>query len=131
MSKNVVFSYRFFNAKSINIKSSLIEGSSSENFLSITIEVTTFEKHINELCRKSNLKLHALTRSSKFMKTGKKRLIFKVFIIWQFNYCPLVQMHSLHKKLLNVTQEDRNSYFSGLLNLDKSVSIDNEIKDIY
>ena len=52
-----------FNAKSINIKSSVIGGSSSEKFLGIRIDSNfTFEKHINELCKKGNLKLHALTR---------------------------------------------------------------------
>ena len=80
-----------FNAKSINIKSSVIEGSSSEKFLGITNDSTfTFEKHINELCKKGSLKLHALTRCAKFMSTEKRRLIFKAFIISQFNYCPLV-----------------------------------------
>ena len=42
-----------FNAKSINIKSSVTEGSSSEKFLGITIDSNfTFENHINELCKK-------------------------------------------------------------------------------
>ena len=80
-----------FSAKSINIKSSVIEGSSSEKFLGITIDSNfTFEKHINELCKKGNLKLHALTRCAKFMSTEKRRVVFKAFIISQFNYCPLV-----------------------------------------
>ena len=52
-----------FNAKSVKIKSSVIEGSSSEKFIGITIDSNfTFEKHINELCKKGNLKLHALTK---------------------------------------------------------------------
>ena len=52
-----------FNAKPINIKSFVIEGSSSEKFLGTTIDSNfTFEKHINGLCKKWNLKLHALTR---------------------------------------------------------------------
>ena len=93
----------------------------------------TFEKHINELCIKGNLVLHALTRCSKFMSTETRRLIFKSFIISQFNYCPLVWMlhtkqlnngiNSLHERALRVTYQDRNSTFSELLNLDKSVSI--------
>ena len=63
----------------------------------------------------------------------KDRLIFKAFIISQFSYCPLVWMfhtkqlnnriNSLHKKALRVKNQDRNSSFSELLNLDKSVSI--------
>ena len=93
----------------------------------------TFEKHINELCIKGNLVLHALTRCSKFTSTEARRLIFKSFIISQFNYCPLVWMlhtkqlnngiNSLHERALRVTYQDRNSTFSELLNLDKSVSI--------
>ena len=67
------------------------------------------------------------------MSTEKRRLIFKAFIISQFNYCPLVWMfhtkqlnnriNSLHEKTLRVTYQDRNSSFSELLNLVKSVSI--------
>ena len=50
-----------FNLKCINIKNSSIEGSSSEKFLGVTVDSTvTFEKHINELCKKGNQKLHAL-----------------------------------------------------------------------
>ena len=67
------------------------------------------------------------------MSTEKRRLIFKAFIILQFNYCPLVWMfhtqqlnnriNSLNEKALRVAYQDRNSSFSELLNLDKSVSI--------
>ena len=61
-----------FNGKVINIKSSVIEGSSSEKFLGITIDSNfTFEKHLNELCKKGSLKLHALTRCAKFMSAEK------------------------------------------------------------
>ena len=67
------------------------------------------------------------------MSTEKRRLIIKALIISQFNYCPLLWMfntkllnnriNSLHEKALRVTYQDRNSSFSNLLNLDKSVSI--------
>ena len=67
------------------------------------------------------------------MSTEKRRLVFKAFITSQFNYCPLVRMfdnkqlnnriNSQHEKALRVTYQDRNSSFSELLNLDKSVSI--------
>ena len=117
-----------------NIKSSVIEGSCSENFLGITADSNfTFEKHINELCKKRNLKLHALTRFAKLMSTEKRRLIFKAFIILQFSYFRLVWMfhskqlnnriYSLHEKALRVTYQDRHSSFRELLNLDRSVSI--------
>ena len=90
-----------FNAKSVNIKSSVIEGSSSENILDIIIDANfTFEKHINELCKKGNLKLHALTRCAKFMGTEKRCLIFEAFIISQLNHFPLVWM--FHTKQLRI-----------------------------
>ena len=67
------------------------------------------------------------------MSREKRRLIFKAFIILQFNYCHLVWMfhtkhlnnriNSLHEKALRVTYQDINSSFSELLNLDKFVSI--------
>ena len=59
--------------------------------------------------------------------------IFKAFIISQFSYCPLAWMFhteqlsnrikGLQGKALRLIHQDRNSFFSELLNLDKSVSI--------
>ena len=72
-------------------------------------------------------------RCAKLMSTGKTRLIFKAFIIPQFNCCTLVWMfhtkelnnriNRLHEKALRVTYQDKNSSFTELLNLDKSISI--------
>ena len=63
-----------FNLKSINIKNFSLEGSSSEKFLGVTVDSNfTFEKHINELCKKGNQKLHALARCAKYMSTEKRR----------------------------------------------------------
>ena len=123
-----------FNAKKyISIKSFVIGGSSSEKYLGTTIYSNfTFEKHINEPCKKGNFKLHTLTRCAKFMSMEKRHLIFKAFIIFQFSYWPLVwifhmiqlnnRINSPHEKALRVTYQDRNSSFSELLNLAKSVS---------
>ena len=71
-----------FNTNFNNTKSSVIAVSSSEKFLGITIDSNfTFEKHVNELCKKGNLKLHALTRCAKFMGTEKRGIFLKVIII--------------------------------------------------
>ena len=123
-----------FNLKSINIKNFSIEGSSSEKFLGVTVDSNfTFEKHINELCKKGNQKLHALARCAKYMSTEKRRTLFKAFVVSQFNYCPLVWMfhikelngriNSLHEKALRLIYQNRNLSFEELLKLDKSVSI--------
>ena len=57
-----------FHGKSITVKSSVIEVSSSEKFLALQL-IVIFENHINELCKKENLKLHVLWRCTKFMST--------------------------------------------------------------
>ena len=79
------------------------------------------------------VKSNALTKCDKFMSAEKRRLIFKLFIILQFNYCPLVWMfhtkqinnriNSLREKALRVAYQHRNSSFKEILNLDKSVSV--------
>ena len=123
-----------FNLKSINIKNFSIEGSSSKKCLGVTVDSNfTFEKHINELCKKGNQKLHALARCAKYMSTEKRRTLFNAFVVSQFNYCPLVWMfhtkelngriNSLHEKALRLIYQNRNLSFDELLKLDKSVSI--------
>ena len=72
-------------------------------------------------------------RCAKLMSTGKTRLIFTAFIIPQFSCCTLVwvfhtnqlnnRINRLHEKALRVTYQDKNSSFTELLNLDKSISI--------
>ena len=119
-----------FNLKSINIKNFSIEGSSSEKFLGVTVDSNfTFEKHINELCKKGNQKLHALARCAKYMSTEKRHTLFKAFVVSQFNYCPLLWMfhtrelnsriNSLHEKALRLIYQNRNLSFDELLKLTK------------
>ena len=123
-----------FNLIPINIKNFSIEGSSSEKFIGVTVDSNfTFDKHINELCKKGNQKLHALARCAKYMSSEKRRTLFKAFVVSQFNYCPLVWMfhtkelnsriNSLHEKALRLIYQNRNLSFDELLKLDKSVSI--------
>ena len=87
---------------SINIKSSLpvIKSSNSEKILGIAIDSDfAFGEHINMLCRKASQKLYALSRISQYLSQHKKRILFKTFIMSQFNYCPLVWMR--HRRGLN------------------------------
>ena len=93
----------------------------------------TFAKHIENLCRKINQKLHALARVVNFMTLEKRRLVMKTFVFSQFNYCPLVWMcHSrklnnkinrLQERALRIVYNDKSSTFYQLLEKDKSVTI--------
>ena len=119
---------------SLNVSGSTIESSSCERLLGIFIDSNfTFEYHINRICRKTSQKLQALSRISKHISGDKKHLLFKSFIISQFNYCPIVWMchgrglnnkvNNLHERTLRTVYQDKKSSFETLLKHDKSVSI--------
>ena len=118
----------------ININGSVIKSSNSEKLLGITIDSDfTFEEHINTLCRKASQKLHALSSISQYLSEHKKRILFKTFIMSQFNYCPLVWMchsrglnnkiNNIHKRALKIVYQDKKSNLQVLLQKDNSVSI--------
>ena len=116
------------------IGNELIVNSKSEKLLGITIDnKLNFNEHVSKLCKKVNLKLHALARISNLMSTDKLRIIMKGFIESQFNYCPLVWMfHSralnnkinkLHERALRLVYKDSNLSFQKLLEKDNSFMI--------
>ena len=118
------------NSGSAIIGKETIKNSESVKLLGITIDnKLRFDKHVAIICKKVNLKLHALARISKLMSTNKLRIIMKSFIESQFGYCPLVWMfHSrtlnnkinkLHERALRLVYKDYNLSFGELLIKDK------------
>ena len=123
-----------FQHTSININGSVIKSSNSEKLLGITIDSDfTFEEHINTLCRKASQKLKALSRISQYLSEHKKWILFKTFIMPQFNYCPLAWMchsrglnnkiNNIHKRTLRIVYQDKKSNLQDLLQKDNSMSI--------
>ena len=49
-----------------------------------------FDKHVSNISSKTNRKLSALTRVTKFLPFKKRHILFKDFIESQFKYCPPV-----------------------------------------
>ena len=104
----------------VNIKGSINESSNCEKLLGIYIDINfSFEYHINRICRKVSQKLHALSRIAKYISEDKKRMLFKSFIISQFNYSPIVWMshgrglnnkiNNIHERALRTVYQDRKS----------------------
>ena len=117
-----------------NIDGNVIESERNQVLLGITIDCNlSFNKHINNLCKKASVKLNALARIAGYMDFPKRRLIMKSFITSQFGYCPLIWMfhsralnnkiNSIHERALRITYNDRTSTFEELLNKSNSVSI--------
>ena len=118
----------------VNIKCSIIESSNCEKLLGIYIGSNfSFEYHINRICHKASQKLRALSRIAKYISEDKKFMLFKSFIISQFNYCPIVWMchgrglnnkiNNIHERALRIVYHDKISSFKTLLKRDKSTSI--------
>ena len=118
----------------INSSKAAIESSNCEKLLGIYIDSNfSFEYHINRICRKASQKLHAWSRIAKYISEDKKRMLFKSFIISQFNYCPIVWMchgrglnnkiNNIHERALRIVYHDKISSFKTLLKPGKSISI--------
>ena len=77
----------------------VIESSKQQKLLGVLLNSELkFDKHLDNLCKKTSQKSSALCRVSSYMKTDKKR-IMKAFINSQFGCCPLVCMN--HSRKLN------------------------------
>ena len=87
--------------QTITVENYVIRSNGVEELLGVQLDSNlNFKKHILPLCKKTNRKLHALSRVSKYMILNKHRILIKSFIISQFNYyCPLIWM--IHNRSLN------------------------------
>ena len=75
----------------VTIVNPTIKVSDYENLLGvISDKKLNFAKHVEDLCKKANRKLHALARLSNYMDPVKLKLLMDALIKWQFNYRPLV-----------------------------------------
>ena len=78
------------NRLTANIDGNDIESENNQILLAMTIDSNlSFNKHINNLCKKPSTKLNALARISDYMDLPKRRVIMKSCIISQIGYCPI------------------------------------------
>ena len=123
------------NKPKINVKDSLTSNEIVKLLGEIVDNKLSFEPHFSLVCKKISQKIHALARVSKFISKKKLRFIVKAFILSQFSYCPLVWMcHSrtlnnkinkLHEMALRLVYDDKQSTCEELLNINKSITIQN------
>ena len=76
-----------------NVNGKIIPSSNEVKFLGITIDnQLKFKKHIEEFCKKSSYKLHALRRIRGYLTVENARILAYAFIDSQFKYAPLIWM---------------------------------------
>ena len=117
---------------SLKLGNEIITGKKWVKLLGIKIDnKLDFSEHVSSICRKANLKLHALARVSKFMNKEKLRILARAFI--ESQYCPLIWMfhnrtlnnkiNRLHERTLRLVYNDHESSFEELLLIDNSLTI--------
>ena len=78
---------------SLKTRSITIKDSDEVELLGITIDkALNFKKHIENLCRTAQYKLHALRRIRKYLTLDKAKLLGNAFIDNQFYYAPIIWM---------------------------------------
>ena len=77
----------------LKINSTCVQSSDDVTLLDVTIDKNlTFKKHVDNLVRKAQHKLHALRCIRKFLTIEKAKILENAFIDSQFNYAPLIWM---------------------------------------
>ena len=103
------------------INSISVKESNELILLGITIDnKLVFKKHIENLCRVAQYKLHALTHIRKYVILDKAVLLGNTLIKSQFNYAPLIWMFSrkilyhkiekIHHRALKVIYQCKEPY---------------------
>ena len=118
-----------FKCKNITIKKSV-----SEKLLGVIIDNKfDFTEHFNTVCKKANLKLHALNSISRFLSPEQYVLIINAYLKSLFNYCPLVwmfcyrrimhNMNKIHQQSLRLLLKKYKDDFQDLLRSSGDISI--------
>ena len=110
----------------LKINLTCVQPSDDVTFFGVMIEKNlVFKKHIDNLVRKAQHKLHALRRIRKFFTIEKTKILRHAFIDSQFNYAPLVwifcrknmyyKIEKTHHRTLKVVYGIDDSYSKHLL----------------
>ena len=84
----------------VSISSFDIENTNSQKFLGITIDCKlNFLNHVSNLCEKVDPKVGAMGRIFPLILLNQRKLIIKVILMSQFDYCLLLLIN--HNKTLN------------------------------
>ena len=119
---------------SIYIDGAIIENSNIVKLLGVLIDdKLSFYPHISEISKKANNRIKALLRIRYMLSQSKRDIIFNVFIMSIYNYCPLIWMFccksaqslidKTHFRALKARYSNFSESFDSLLARSKSVKI--------
>ena len=83
--KQIILNVNLYQPASVNVRGSMIKSSNCEKLLEIYIDSSfSFEFHINSICSKASQKLHALSRTAKYICEEKNCMLFVIQIFHNF-----------------------------------------------
>ena len=94
--------------------------------LGVTIDSKlNFSEHISIICKKAARQLNALARIARFLKTDSKMILYKSFVMSNFNYCPNVwhfcgkvnnnKLEKIQARALRILYKDYDSEYDELI----------------
>ena len=127
LSKNTI-------SKSIVINNKTIESSKSVKLLGLTIDnKLNFGIHMNNMCKVARTKIKGLGRIRNRLNLSLAKILYKSFILSQFNYCCLVWMFcsktlqnkisKIQKRALRIVYNEPNLNLDKLVKLERSTTI--------
>ena len=101
----------------LEIGNIIVKATRSVKLLGITVDdKLKFEKHMKTLCQKVCKKVSAFSRVTPYMDEKKGKILYHIFIMSNFNYCPLIWMFCgktqnkeidrVHKRALRILFND-------------------------
>ena len=110
----------------ISIDNHEIENTTEVKSLGIIFDYKLkFDSHLKEICRSAARQLNALRRLSSYLDENTRLVIYKSFILANFNYCPIIwhfcgvtnsrKIESIQKRALRFVFKDYTSTYDQLL----------------
>lgn len=131
----IVMSPKPLNSVRLNVYDNVfIESETVVKALGVYIDCNlNFHTHAKQLCLKASRQLNAFSRISRYLSVQAKKLIFRSFIMSNFDYCSLVwhfcgkknnsKMERIQKRALSIVFDDFDADYDELLNRMETNSI--------
>ena len=118
----------------LNFNNLIIKSSKEVQILGIKIDKNlNFSNHIKSICRKAGQKLSTLVRISSSLNMKQKKLLYKLMIKLQFNYCPLVWMfgsrqsnnliNKINERSMKISYKNQRTCYHNLLETHNELTI--------
>ena len=89
----------------LEVKNKSIDVTRSVRLLGINVDdELKFDKHVKTMCQNVSRKISAFSRVAPYIDEKKGKILYHIFIMSNFNYCPLIWMFAVKRKTKKSTE---------------------------